>query len=1038
MRLRPASSPKFTEGSSFSAKYFFACGWISLAVVLPVRAAVLLDESFDGGISGWTVVQPPGAYRDGPLRWEYDVGERAFFERSNIYTDPGGGSMSSTAPMLINGAWADAPFTYRARLTAGDDDGFGMVFGYRNESNFFRITFAQQLRTNFPRRGWSLDRKTNGVHQVLAGSLSSFIPTLGRPFTVALDVDSEQRLTLDVVDDPGGAATHRRLIDRQALPASAAGQVGMFTWGMGGGDPPGFRIQAPELEPGGLCGGEGVQTWEAVVPSRADGSTELANWTGGVGRALWTVKWGSRGQPGALTESSRSGAGWDMAGNVDFTGPTLVAGDAGWSNYVVATRIIPRDYLGFGLLLRHQNSSNFYRVGLRAAPWTGEGMRSGLTVQKRVAGAYSSVYMDPPSRFVPSRNIPFDLVAEIRSNVLQVVAVSDPDGAAQVVRWNPIAISGLDQGRMGLFSWFMSPVEFDWVRVCAGAPLYVSSPHGSPHPPRGLNDFEIGAQIDAVAGVDESGPGIRRTAIGWSGSGSVPAHGTGNAVSFVLGAFSQLHWLWKTEFRLAVAGGPGGSVVGPVEEWLPKGTSVAVSARSAPGYVFVGWTGDLQSQVSNLNLVMDRPLDLMANFEEDRDADGQADAWERTYWGGLQSAADPSWDGWPDRTLPPNIVGPAGSQRFFFDSAWVATNGLQVNVLNRSGARFNLESCSDLAGNEWQPVASNLSDSFVVATSNWASRRFLRLTQRTRPAQVPPFVPGSWTLVVLPDTQFYSENQPQLFADQTRWIAANKERYDIRYVLHVGDVVNGDVPAQWTNAVAALARLDGMVPYALTTGNHDYSDFYPARTTRINDYFPPSKFQSWPTFGGVKDADRIENNYHLFSAGGSDWLILALEFGPRNAAVAWANSILDLYPDRRAIVLTHAYLYDDDTRYDWVAKGAGQNWNPHAYAIDWDPDGTNDGEELWQKMVRQHTNVVWALNGHVSNDGLARLVSTNDAGRLVVQTCVNYQIRSLGGEGYLRLMEFRPDGKKVQIKTYSPYTGTYLTDSQNQFMVTLE
>lgn len=403
MRLRPASSPKFTEGSSFSAKYFFACGWISLAVVLPVRAAVLLDESFDGGISGWTVVQPPGAYRDGPLRWEYDVGERAFFERSNIYTDPGGGSMSSTAPMLINGAWADAPFTYRARLTAGDDDGFGMVFGYRNESNFFRITFAQQLRTNFPRRGWSLDRKTNGVHQVLAGSLSSFIPTLGRPFTVALDVDSEQRLTLDVVDDPGGAATHRRLIDRQALPASAAGQVGMFTWGMGGGDPPGFRIQAPELEPGGLCGGEGVQTWEAVVPSRADGSTELANWTGGVGRALWTVKWGSRGQPGALVESSHSGAGWDMAGNVDFTGPTLVAGDAGWSNYVVATRIIPRDYLGFGLLLRHQNSSNFYRVGLRAAPWTGEGMRSGLTVQKRVAGAYSSVYMDPPSRFVPSQ-----------------------------------------------------------------------------------------------------------------------------------------------------------------------------------------------------------------------------------------------------------------------------------------------------------------------------------------------------------------------------------------------------------------------------------------------------------------------------------------------------------------------------------------------------------------------------------------------------------------------------------------------------------
>ncbi|HRT06477.1 MAG TPA: hypothetical protein P5204_12340, partial [Kiritimatiellia bacterium] len=620
VRPRPASSPKFTEGSSFSAKYFIACVWISLAAVLPVRAAVLLDENFDGGISGWTVVQPPGAYHEGPLRWEYDVGERAFFERSNISTDLGGGSTSGTAPMLINGAWADAPFAYRARLTAGDDDGFGLVFGYRNESNYFRITFAQQPRTNFPRRGWSLDRMSNGVHQVLAGSLSSFIPTLGQPFTVALDVDSAQRLTLDVVDDPGGAAKHQRLIDRQALPATAAGQVGMFAWGMAGGDPPGFRIQNVELEPGGLQGGEPFGNWEAVVPSRANGSVELANWTGGVGRARWTVEWVPRGRSGALVESSRAGAGYDMPGNVDFTGPTLVAGDAGWSNYVVATRIVPRDYFGFGLLLRYQNPSNFYRLGLRATPWTGEGMRSGLTVQKRVAGTYSSVYVDPPSRFVPAQNVPFDLVAEIRSNVLQVVAVSDPDGAAQVVRWSPIALTGLDRGRMGLFSWFMSPVEFDRVRVCAGAPLYVSAAHGAPFPPRGLNDFEIGARIDAVAGADESGPGIRRTAIGWTGAGSVPAKGTGNSVSFVLDSFSQLHWRWKTEFRFAATNGPGGRVVGPAEGWLPEGTSVVVAAQSDPGYVFVGWTGDVQSQQPVLNLVMDRPFDLTANFEEDRDA----------------------------------------------------------------------------------------------------------------------------------------------------------------------------------------------------------------------------------------------------------------------------------------------------------------------------------------------------------------------------------------------------------------------------------
>lgn len=1006
-------------------------------MVLPVRAAVLLDERFDDGIPGWTSVQPPGVYRDGPLQWEYDVGARAFVERSNVHTDSGDGSPPAVVPMIVNEAMVMAPFTYRARMTAGDDDGFGLVFGYRNESNYYRVTFNRQARTIFPRRGWSVDRIANNSADILFDS-SSFVFSTGRSFDVTLSVDAAKRLTLQVVDDPDGAADVHRLVDGEVLPATADGQVGLFTFAMGGGDPPGFRIHILELDPGGLQGElDRLWTWEAILPPRANGSTAL---TGGLGRAQWFVKALRHGQRGSLVESSDSGAGPDVAGRVDFTGPTLVAGDAAWSNVVVAARIIPDDILGFGFLLRCRNPSNFYRVALRASASSGAGIRPGLSVQKNEEGVYSEVYRDNPATFNPTRRIPLDLVAEMRSNVLNVLAVSDPDGIAEVHRWGPISIVGQDRGKVGVFSWFMYKLEYDWIRVCTGAPLYVSSPHGSPSPGRGLNDHEIGEWIEATAGEDDSGPGIRRTAIGWIGAGSVPAQGTGNAVSFVLDSFSQLHWKWKTEYWFSASNGPGGQVVGPASGWLPEGTAVVVSAQPAPGFVFAGWRGANQSLEPVLNFQLDQPVDLAATFLEDRDSDGLADEWEQAYWGhlGARSGDDPSWDGWPDRTLPADVVGPAGSQRFFFDSAWIATNGLQVNVLNRSGARFNLESCSELAGNDWQPVASNLSDSFVVATSNWASQRFLRLTQRTRPTRVPPFVPGSWTLVVLPDTQFYSESYPQLFADQTRWIAANKERYNIRYALHVGDVVNGDVPAQWTNAVAALARLDGAVPYALTTGNHDYSEFYPARATRINTYFPPSMFQSWPTFGGVKDADRIENSYHLFSAGGANWLILALEFGPRNAAVAWADSIAEQFPDRRIIYLIHAYLYDDDTRYDWAAKGVAQSRNPHFYSADWDPDGTNDGEELWQKLVRRHAASTLVIGGHVTNDGQGRLAGRNDAGGVVHQLAVNYQTGNLGGEGYLRLLEFRPDGKTVQIKTYSPYTGSYLADPQNQYELELD
>ena len=52
------------------------------------------------------------------------------------------------------------------------------------------------------------------------------------------------------------------------------------------------------------------------------------------------------------------------------------------------------------------------------------------------------------------------------------------------------------------------------------------------------------------------------------------------------------------------------------------------------------------------------------------------------------------------------------------------------------------------------------------------------------------FVPGSWTLILLPDTQYYSDRFPGVFTLQTHWIAKNKEKYNIRYVLHLGDITD--------------------------------------------------------------------------------------------------------------------------------------------------------------------------------------------------------------------------------------------------------
>jgi len=299
-----------------------------------------------------------------------------------------------------------------------------------------------------------------------------------------------------------------------------------------------------------------------------------------------------------------------------------------------------------------------------------------------------------------------------------------------------------------------------------------------------------------------------------------------------------------------------------------------------------------------------------------------------------------------------------------------------------------------------------------------------------------PFVPGSWTLVVLPDTQHYSECYPGLFNLQTQWVVANKKRYNIAYVLTLGDVTNHNNKLQWERAERALSQLDGVVPYTLVLGNHDYGAGGKAKTrdTLADNYFPLSRFANWPTFGGTMEDGRIENSYHLFTAGGQKWLILGLEWGPRDKALEWGNQILRKYQNRKAIITTHAYLYSDSTRYNWQDKGKEQKWNPHNYGT---AGGVNDGEEIWQKLVKKHANVFMTINGHVLNDGLGFLVSKANNGNPVNQMLVNFQdpIHPLGGEAWLRLLEFLPDCKTIQAKTYSPLYEKYKTDPDNQFVI---
>jgi hypothetical protein len=275
---------------------------------------------------------------------------------------------------------------------------------------------------------------------------------------------------------------------------------------------------------------------------------------------------------------------------------------------------------------------------------------------------------------------------------------------------------------------------------------------------------------------------------------------------------------------------------------------------------------------------------------------------------------------------------------------------------------------------------------------------------------------GAFTFAVLPDTQNYSEKFPETYMAQTRWLVEQKDRRRIAAVFHLGDITNHSTRPEWENARAAMKTLeDGALPYCMVPGNHDYSEKGNCRdrTTLLNEYFRIADLRKLSHWGGTYDRepDRLENNFQLIDAGGRKFLALGLEFGPRSDVIRWANEVVSGHPDREAILNTHAFVYHDDTRYDWAKFGDKQNWNPHSYGVAKASNGdVHDGEELWQKLVSRHENFVLTLNGHVLVDGLGRLVSKSPGGRDLPQILVNYQMRPKGGDGWLRLLEMRKDG----------------------------
>ena len=273
----------------------------------------------------------------------------------------------------------------------------------------------------------------------------------------------------------------------------------------------------------------------------------------------------------------------------------------------------------------------------------------------------------------------------------------------------------------------------------------------------------------------------------------------------------------------------------------------------------------------------------------------------------------------------------------------------------------------------------------------------------------PNEVDDQFTMMWFTDTQFYTQDNPEVWESMTDWMIDEYNKGTYEYAFHTGDLVQNVLQEEeWAIADENLGRMDeANIPYGVIAGNHDvilnpgnpdYSYYW--------KYAGADRYENNPWYGGQMDNNR--NHYDLFSFGEHDFIMLYLGYGKDGTpeSIQWANEVLKKHADRNAIVALHLNLTPELTR------------------------GSAASDMVHRQIVLPNENVKMVLSGHYQ--GAARQVTNlknaDGTDRQVLEVLSNYQGGTKPeqrGQGYLRLLSFNPADETVDFVTYSPYLDDY-------------
>ncbi len=284
----------------------------------------------------------------------------------------------------------------------------------------------------------------------------------------------------------------------------------------------------------------------------------------------------------------------------------------------------------------------------------------------------------------------------------------------------------------------------------------------------------------------------------------------------------------------------------------------------------------------------------------------------------------------------------------------------------------------------------------------------------------------AYTFAVLGDTQNMCAFYDSHFNGLYEYVYDNIEAMNIEAVLGLGDITDtkdGDAtPVEWERALAAHKIIDDVVLNIPITGDHDNIYWYNTTLAKLN---------YGKLLNRYSDTD-LRNGYITADIGGIPYLFMCFQKGPADEVLEWANGVVAQHPDHNVVVLTHSYLHHDYTTLD-------KN-DQHVAGM------TNYADQIWDKFVSKHENIVLVLSGHIGHDYVVVNQRKGEKGNTVTEMLLDFQSSDNGAKSYevsenglgvVNMFHFSEDGKTLTIETYSTVMKKHFMEI-NQLTVELD